>query len=502
MATRRTADRGYSRRTFLTGLGLGLGAAGAAGIAAGVSLGRVDARLHMPVQGNFSRMFPDLPPFFDGLRTRSSSIATTAPFPSPPGANDQLRDVMRDIGKLGGLLDAKDDIGAGPVALITNAAVNGNDPPTNPDNPTHTAGVTFFGQFMDLDVTFDSRSTLGTPTDPLVTLNMKLAYFDLDTIYGLGPFVTPQYYDVNDPAKLRIESGGIFEDLPRNADGTAIIPDPRSDQNMMVSGLHCAFILFHNKAVDYVRQQQGLIDPAAIFAEAKRLVLWHYHWLILNEFLPLFIGPALVNDILTNGRRYYQPDMGQATIPIEFQGACFRVGHTMIRPSYRANLRSGFRAPRRFVGWQTFFDFKDGEVKRNKLVDHKISTPLFTLPLGAIASHKAPTSLMQRNLLRHITWSMPSGQSIARAMGVDRLSAADLRELRAYDMGLEENTPLFYYMLKESALAPNTDIGKNTGGFHLGPVGGRIVGEVIIGLLQSDTASWVAKQPEWTPVLQ
>jgi hypothetical protein len=67
--------------------------------------------------------------------------------------------------------------------------------------------------------------------------------------------------------------------------------------------------------------------------------VWHYHWLILNEFLPLFTGPALVNDILTNGRRFYLPDMGQATMPVEFQGACFRVGHTMIRPSYRANLK-------------------------------------------------------------------------------------------------------------------------------------------------------------------
>ena len=43
-----------------------------------------------------------------------------------------------------------------------------------------------------------------------------------------------------------------------------IIPDPRTDQNMMVSGLHCAVILFHNKVVDYVRQQEGLIDPAAV----------------------------------------------------------------------------------------------------------------------------------------------------------------------------------------------------------------------------------------------
>jgi hypothetical protein len=510
------AEHGYSRRRFLSGLGIGLGAAGAAGVATGVSLGRTDLRDHTIVPGNFSRLFPDLPPFFDGLRVA--------------GATDQLRDAMRDIGKRGGLLDANDTLSAGPIALIADKTVNGNEPPTNPDNPTHTAGVTFFGQMMDFDVTFDSRSTLGVPTDPTATQNMHVPLFDLDIVYGEGPFVTPQYYETSDPAKLRIESGGLFEDLPRNAEGTAIIPDPRTDQHMMVAGLHCAFILFHNKAVDYVRQQEGLIDPAAIFAEARRLTLWHYHWLILNEFLPLFIGPAMVNDILTNGRRFYRPAKGEVTMPVEFQGACFRVGHTMIRPSYRANLkgdngkpffgfifdpnigdapgkdpgdlRSGFRAPRRFIGWQTFFDFKDNEVKTNKQIDHKISTPLFTLPLAAIASHKAPVSLMQRNLLRHVTWSMPSGQSIARAIGADRLSADDLKELRAYDLGLEESTPLFYYMLKESALVPSSDIGRNTGGFHLGPVGGRIVGEVVIGLLQSDPASWVVKQPGWTPTLQ
>jgi len=109
---------------------------------------------------------------------------------------------------------------------------------------------------------------------------------------------------------------------------------------------------------------------------------------------------------------------------------------------------------------------------------------------------------MQRNLLRHMTWSMPSGQAIAEAMGVDRLSANDLNELTMYGIGLEKSTPLFYYMLKESALVPNSDIGKNTGGFHLGPVGGRIVAEVVIGLLQSDPASYVVQKPDWIPTLQ
>ena len=101
-----------------------------------------------------------------------------------------------------------------------------------------------------------------------------------------------------------------------------------------------------------------------------------------------------------------------------------------------------------------------------------------------------------------MTWSMPSGQAIAGAMGVERLSGDDLKELKTYGVGLEQSTPLFYYMLKESALVPNSDIGKNTGGFHLGPVGGRIVGEVVIGLLQTDPGSYLAQQPAWVPTLQ
>ena len=177
----------------------------------------------------------------------------------------------------------------------------------------------------------------------------------------------------------------------------------------------------------------------------------------------------------------------------------------MVRPSYRANLagddgqpffgfifdpsqdgkadpddlRGGARAPRRFVGWQTFFDFGDGEVKPNKKIDTKISTPLFHLPLGAIASHDPPTSLPQRNLLRHLTWQLPSGQAIARAMGVDAARRRpSSHELAPLGVGFERSTPLWYYVLKEAEVLAD--------GLHLGPVGGRIVAEVFIGLLQTD----------------
>jgi hypothetical protein len=255
------------------------------------------------------------------------------------------------------------------------------------------------------------------------------------------------------------------------------------------------------------------------FDEARRIVRWHYQWIVVHEFLPQLVGQPMVDDVFGSGRKYYTGDIGY--MPVEFQGAAFRVGHSLVRPSYRANLagddgkpffglvfdpslpdgladpgdlRGGARASRRFIGWQTFFDFGDGEVKHNKRIDTHISTPLMNLPAAAIrAFGNGPTSLPARNLLRQVTWSLPSGQAIAKQMGAPVLSRADLSELRSYSLGLESSTPLWYYILKEADVQED--------GLRLGPVGGRIVAEVLIGLLQTDPTSYVAAAPGWRPTL-
>src|SRR5437762_5688860 len=95
--------------------------------------------------GNFGRMFRNLPPF------------------APP--TNAVRDGLMQLGTPGGILDANDDLAAGPVALITDP----NLQLVNRNNPTHTAGVTFFGQFLDHDMTFDQRFRLGLPTQPIIS---------------------------------------------------------------------------------------------------------------------------------------------------------------------------------------------------------------------------------------------------------------------------------------------------------------------------------------------
>lgn len=464
---------------------------------AGSSALRLAPALARPSPSRFTRLFPHLPSFAD--------------------ASPQMAAALADIGRPGGPMDARDNLAAGPVALIVDPALSLNNP--NAISPDATVGTTFMGQFIDHDITFDTTSRLGVPTAPHASVNSRVPALDLDSVYGAGPVADSLLYDPRDRAKFRIESGGLFEDLPRTADGTAIISDPRNDEHLMIAGLQAAFLKFHNRAVDVVRAS-GAVDPDQGFARARRLTTWHYQWIVLNELLPSFVGRPMVDDILRRGRRFYRvDDEASAAIPVEFQGAAYRFGHSIVRPSYRANLRGdngvaffgmvfdpagqgqadpvdlrgGARAPRRFIGWQTFFDFRDGEVKPRKRIDTRISTPLFNLPLGAIADGTLPTALPQRNLLRHLTWELPSGQRIAETMHLPVLSPRDLGELAAYGLRLERSTPLWYYILREAEL-----IG---GGERLGPVGGRIVGEVIIGLLQSDRDSYLAAAPNWTPTL-
>lgn len=448
-----------------------------------------------PGPAQFTRMFSEHPPFIE--------------------PDDELTTMLVELGMPGGLLDAEDPLEVGPIRLITEPELS----PNNPDNPNQTAGSTFVGQFLDHDITSDGGSRLGQPESINRSVNLRSARFDLDSVYGGGPGDSPQLYRSDDRHAFRVESGGQFEDLPRDGSGVAIIGDARNDENLMISGLQVSFLLFHNQVLERVRAS-GLRDSAA-FDEARRLVRWHYQWLIVHQFLPQYVGQAMVNDVLGNGRRHYNPSRPE--IPVEFQTSAYRFGHSLIRPSYRANLAGddgepffgmvfdpeefgkpdpddlagGHRAPRRFIGWQTFFDFDDGEVKPNKRIDTKISTPLFQLPLGAISTARGepigPLSLPTRNLLRHITWGIPSGQDVAATMSAPVLSAGDLSDIDDIVPRLRGNTPLWLYVLREADVVAD--------GLHLGPVGGRIVAEVFIGLLQMDSTSYLSAEPGWRPTL-
>jgi hypothetical protein len=197
----------------------------------------------------------------------------------------------------------------------------------------------------------------------------------------------------------------------------------------------------------------------------------------------------------------------------------------MVRPSYRANfngirgadaaaagapffgmifdpagegqadpvdLRGFTRAPRRFIGWQTFFKFDAASFRPNKRIDTTLTTALFTLPVQTIPGAETnPTSLAERNLLRHVTWGIPSGQAIAAEIGAAPLMPADLADVQT--LGLADATPLWFYILREAD--------RQHDGLQLGDVGASIVGGVFLGLLQLDRDSYLSRDPRWRPTL-
>ena len=469
----------------------------------------------------FSRMFPGLPP--------------CAP------QSDEVREQAKRLGAQGGIIDAADLL-TDPIQSITNPGVFS---PNNPDNPNMTAGVTFFGQFLDHDLTLALKAPLLEQTHPRRTTNFRTAEFDLDSLYGDGPDRSPELYDTSSgDIKFCVEAipgseqasrkGAVRYDLPRDPSNNAIIADSRNDENVLLSQFHLGMLKFHNAVVDQLRADPTQVSRSAkeVFREARRQVQWHYQWIIVNEFLPLTIGQDRVDEILKNGPRFYRvhdrtqdsilrSSRREPLVPVEFAVAAYRFGHSQVRPSYRLNfgpdggapffafifddsadpndpdpndMRGGKRAARRFVDWQTFFKFDDN-VRPNKRIDSKLSSPLFLLPGSRGPAPGLPTdgiqSLASRNLIRHVNFGVPSGQAIARVMGVTVLTSAQLAELAPF--GMDRSTPLWYYILKEAEVLENC--------VRLGPVGSRIVGEVFIGLLKADQDSYLVANKNWRPTL-
>jgi len=454
-------------------------------------------------QGRFGRLFPSLPPFAADTKL--------------------LRDALTEIGAPAGPMDARDVLDD-PIKLITEPALSAN----NPDNPELTAGFTFLGQFLDHDMTFDPTSSLARQQDPEAVRNFRIPALDLDSLYGSGPGRSPHLYDSTIdggrttllteeiPGSSAMSVGNTTRfDLPRNSQKTALTGDPRNDENLILSQLHLALLRLHNRVVSDVKADIGAgLTAGEIFTEAQRVVRWHYQWIILHQFLVKTVGQETVDDVLHNGLKHYKW-RHEPYIPVEFSVAAYRFGHSQVRPSYRANfgtssadpaqqffalifdpgavdsddpvdLRGGKRAARRFVDWQTFFDFGDGRARRNKKIDTKLSSVLFNLmgqPQGE------PTSLATRNLLRGLSMKVPSGQRVAQAMQLPVLSVGDLEDMKEFN--LHGRTPLWFYILKEAEVLAN--------GVRLGPVGGRIVAEVIIGLMKGDGQSYIRQDPDWTP---
>jgi hypothetical protein len=407
--------------------------------------------------------------------------------------------------------------------LLTGLAQTMVEPDTSDSflntSPRLFAGFTFIGQFIDHDITLDTTPLAQQQADPDATVNFRTARYDLDSLYGRGQVSDPQFYDPADPAKLALatNSNGVL-DVQRDSNGRAIIPDRRNDENLIIAQLHKAFIQFHNRIVDAARAQG--IRPEWVFETARRLTRWHYQWAVIHDFLPRFIGDELVGPNGTVYKEvagkppvinlsYYKPTNrdDRPFMPVEFAVAAYRFGHSLIRPFYvindtgrvdvfgpdgSRNLNGGRPIPADLVMvWKNILPVDPAFPARPpRKIDTKLSIPLADLPGSAVPPPDPTKHLAVRNTLRGKRVGLPSGQQVARAMRVNVLSNATLG--LSNDPGWGGEAPLWFYILKEAELPPyNAE--------RLGPVGGRIMAETLVGLLQRDPNSYLYLNAAWKP---
>ncbi len=448
------------------------------------------------------------------------------------------------------------------LAKLADLMVSEFDPPKDAPDAEESgipALYTYFGQFVDHDLTFDPDGSFQKQKDPNAETDFRSPAFDLDNIYGRGPGDQPYMYDTDgmsfllgDPITQGRPPGA--KDLQRNAAGRALIGDPRNDENAIVSQLQGLLLRFHNRMVAQ--------HPGTAFEDIQTLVRHHYQYIVLNDFLPRIVN-ATVLDGLKTGGAFDRAKLKLFTafdnpfMPIEFSVAAYRLGHSMVRPSYRLNdtvllpifplppsetkgspnFPEGLTGFRRLISdwaldWGRFIDIDkrpygidtDTPTPPQKLdnfnrlqfayrIDTALVDPLKNLPKSVAGN--PPPSLALRNLMRGREFGLPSGQAVADAIGVSALKDKDIligqavgtpipNIVDAAGQAFAGNCPLWTYILAE-AIQNQTPIiipvaeQKQITTPQLGPVGGRIVAEVFLGLMFADPGSYLRMDPTWTP---
>ena len=385
------------------------------------------------------------------------------------------------------------------------------DPLPSPDpfeNPSIPAGYTYFGQFVDHDITFDPTSSLMRMNDPNRLRNFRTPRLDLDCVYGAGPGANPHLYEKKNFGHFLIDKGaeGVSADLPRNSQGVALIGDPRNDENSIVAQIQLTFLRLHNRILNAITG--GTMADGEQFEEAQRLVRWFYQFVVWNDFVKRIVADNIhrkalkAEDGLLNYNGCFYRWKDSPYIPVEFSVAAYRFGHSMVRPGYQMNnpflgfgnelpifrkggagddLRGGRKINRNhLVQWDWFLKLPSSNrpfPQASRKIDTKLSSSVFKIP------DAGNNPLAKLNLQRSWRMELAKGTAVAKAMGVAPLSLNDPME-----------DALWVYILKEAETLPGSN-----GGAMLGKVGGTIVAEVFAGLLSGDPFSYVNSDPQWNP---
>jgi hypothetical protein len=387
-------------------------------------------------------------------------------------------------------------------------------------------GYTYFGQFLAHDLTKDVSSVdEAWRKEPEELENLQTPRLDLSVLYGAGPKTAGELYE---EGGVRLGNGapnGKSFDICIGPKGERVLADDRNAENLILRQMAALFCRLHNFAVERLRSQ--FRDDASLFERAQRQTQWQFQYLVVRDYLSTVLDRDVYRKVFIEGRTTIE--WKTFSVPIEFSAAAMRFGHAMVRPNYHFSFGHEMRLPNVFgritdrgqisdelkINWGFFFQGAGpASAVVARPIDTRLAQPFQELPPdligapGAACPHvgvsESPSQLAVRTLLRGVALKLASGQAAARILNEPVLSESEITKNSAgretkqgqilSEAGLAAETPLWYYILKESEVRNN--------GNRLGPIGSRIVAETISAALRHDPNSYLnrSKRDEFPPV--
>jgi Animal haem peroxidase len=390
---------------------------------------------------------------------------------------------------------------------------------TGDQGTTIPAGYTYFGQFIDHDITRDDTYLFAASPEIRKVANKGGGRLDLDHMYGDGPASYSHGHLYDGPffrlGDTTLPNGSRFDLWLK--DGRPQSVDDRTTENIILRQLCVMFMMLHNAAV---RELPTSLSTFERFEQARTRVQWQYQWLVYRDYLQRVCTKKVFEALIYSGESLIDWQTDSFAVPVEFSEAAFRFGHSMVRPSYflRDNtaevpLERIFSGPNpkgalstnRAIDWLKFLDPGRQAVENSMLIDTAVAPPLFCLPREHVhhwvtqQDQHLPPELPVRTLFRGALTHLPTGEMIEKRLGREvplREEPVITGEEDPWEtldgLGLREKTPLWYYVLLEADIQEN--------GLRLGTVGSRLVAETLDGALRADPMSYLTNTNEgWTP---